>query len=118
MEVAPHGITELDRGPGQMVEPLPVALEVDVRVELGSHENLVARLVAAKFLRAVVVVENHPGHHAKVSPDGPLGAPLPLEHELAVARVIAALKGCLHLLENGRSEERRVGKECRSRWSP
>ena len=25
---------------------------------------------------------------------------------------------CEHLGENGRSEERRVGKECRSRWSP
>src|SRR3989475_9063368 len=25
---------------------------------------------------------------------------------------------CLHLLLDARSEERRVGKECRSRWSP
>ena len=25
---------------------------------------------------------------------------------------------CLHLAEPVRSEERRVGKECRSRWSP
>ena len=24
----------------------------------------------------------------------------------------------VHVLESGRSEERRVGKECRSRWSP
>src|SRR2546426_12627774 len=26
--------------------------------------------------------------------------------------------GVLRLIESGRSEERRVGKECRSRWSP
>ena len=25
---------------------------------------------------------------------------------------------CIMLMTNGRSEERRVGKECRSRWSP
>ena len=30
-------------------------------------------------------------------------------------RTLSALKKCR---ENDRSEERRVGKECRSRWSP
>ena len=28
------------------------------------------------------------------------------------------LQGISHLVEGMRSEERRVGKECRSRWSP
>src|SRR3712207_9174506 len=40
--------------------------------------------------------------------------PLRLEHEL----VPASLDGGPQLLRVGRSEERRVGKECRSRWSP
>ena len=32
---------------------------------------------------------------------------------------IEAVNGCEKLaMEYGRSEERRVGKECRSRWSP
>src|SRR2546429_3950032 len=34
---------------------------------------------------------------------------------LMTARAVGALKA---MLERGRSEERRVGKECRSRWSP
>src|SRR5258708_24225704 len=36
--------------------------------------------------------------------------------EAAIAKGAAAK--LVELLENGRSEERRVGKECRSRWSP
>ena len=32
--------------------------------------------------------------------------------------VVAIQKGTSKVLEVGRSEERRVGKECRSRWSP
>src|SRR5256885_11585416 len=38
-----------------------------------------------------------------------------LGHELR--NPLAAIKGGLRLLQS-RSEERRVGKECRSRWSP
>ena len=33
-------------------------------------------------------------------------------------KVLIALKQPERILEVGRSEERRVGKECRSRWSP
>src|SRR5256885_12086212 len=33
-------------------------------------------------------------------------------------RVIAQKLGVAYVLEGSRSEERRVGKECRSRWSP
>src|SRR3989454_11704304 len=36
----------------------------------------------------------------------------------AITSAIGALKGPLHGGANERSEERRVGKECRSRWSP
>ena len=40
----------------------------------------------------------------------------------AAAAAIAELSGAdgitVHLREDPRSEERRVGKECRSRWSP
>ena len=31
---------------------------------------------------------------------------------------VEAAQIMLHVHKNGRSEERRVGKECRSRWSP
>ena len=34
-----------------------------------------------------------------------------------VVTIVTAQKG-ISLLESKRSEERRVGKECRSRWSP
>src|SRR2546430_17729432 len=41
------------------------------------------------------------------------------DHELAVETVNAAGKlGHAGIEIDGRSEERRVGKECRSRWSP
>ena len=37
---------------------------------------------------------------------------------LATGRAPFSAKEFLHLLPINRSEERRVGKECRSRWSP
>src|SRR2546422_9751356 len=36
----------------------------------------------------------------------------------SVARKLAALRSWFRFLVRRRSEERRVGKECRSRWSP
>ena len=36
----------------------------------------------------------------------------------SVARKAGGQGDCYTILVNGRSEERRVGKECRSRWSP
>src|SRR3712207_5088154 len=42
-------------------------------------------------------------------------------HEMGFAREVANRMAFMHegaLVEEGRSEERRVGKECRSRWSP
>ena len=33
-------------------------------------------------------------------------------------RMTLFVSGCRHHCKNCRSEERRVGKECRSRWSP
>jgi len=38
--------------------------------------------------------------------------------EAAVARIIRAIDQQEKIVLFGRSEERRVGKECRSRWSP
>ena len=49
-----------------------------------------------------------------------LGLPLPGESLLILASVLAG-RGELSLpllMLSARSEERRVGKECRSRWSP
>ena len=40
-----------------------------------------------------------------------------LANSYAPAEIEEALEEC-HELEEARSEERRVGKECRSRWSP
>src|SRR2546426_10457302 len=42
------------------------------------------------------------------------------DHPLALARraQLGILRGSLRTWAPGRSEERRVGKECRSRWSP
>ena len=41
-------------------------------------------------------------------------APIPEEAKWVKAKEIKDISGFTH----GRSEERRVGKECRSRWSP
>src|SRR5258708_39541372 len=38
--------------------------------------------------------------------------------EKGVARATGDMMGMLATVMNARSEERRVGKECRSRWSP
>src|SRR3712207_9378608 len=53
------------------------------------------------------------------------GSPTEIEMEVSpqfeAGKQVAAQSGCLacHKFgENGRSDERRVGKECRSRWSP
>ena len=41
------------------------------------------------------------------------------QDKLALLRLIECSNGVVqHMFRNERSEERRVGKECRSRWSP
>ena len=40
------------------------------------------------------------------------------DHNDASALVALGLHALQHRGQEGRSEERRVGKECRSRWSP
>src|SRR5690606_39815853 len=42
---------------------------------------------------------------------------LPRMGELSAKNLIAAIQDSLNIALNKRSEERRVGKECRSRWS-
>ena len=50
------------------------------------------------------------------------GIPEPLASVLLVAAIVVLIAGSILLLFGSntvlRSEERRVGKECRSRWSP
>src|SRR2546425_10186103 len=53
---------------------------------------------------------------APLEPAGGIDGQAPVERRLAVERRAAGLAG-RHQAEV-RSEERRVGKECRSRWSP
>src|SRR5256886_11633831 len=59
------------------------------------------------------------------SPSNPTGAVYPPEQVEAIGRWavehgiwVIADEIYEHLTYDGRSEERRVGKECRSRWSP
>ena len=40
------------------------------------------------------------------------------ENESGKSTIHTFIRGMLFGIERGRSEERRVGKECRSRWSP
>src|SRR2546422_9251692 len=48
----------------------------------------------------------------------PLRTAPPLNTLLLTLMLGAALRECVRLFYPQRSEERRVGKECRSRWSP
>src|SRR5260221_10755882 len=45
-------------------------------------------------------------------------ARLHLDHSEEIFREIGDFQGLAHTFHLARSEERRVGKECRSRWSP
>ena len=54
-----------------------------------------------------------------------LSVVIPCYNEVGtIDRIIAAVRASPHpdkeiiVVDDGRSEERRVGKECRSRWSP
>ena len=62
-----------------------------------------ATLLAA-FVLAVWLVEPEPAAAGEEQPE----ATLPIDREIQVQGA----------RDRGRSEERRVGKECRSRWSP
>ena len=42
----------------------------------------------------------------------------PVSHHLCAAKAVDQIVGADTLTPTARSEERRVGKECRSRWSP
>src|SRR5690348_17445310 len=60
--------------------------------------DLIARIVGAQLTKSLgqsFLVENHPGATGNIALEMVAKAPA-----------------------DGRSEERRVGKECRSRWSP
>ena len=52
----------------------------------------------------------------RISRLGRFSSPGPEEYDRG--RDVLASLGIEHLAEDDRSEERRVGKECRSRWSP
>src|SRR3712207_9233304 len=68
-------------------------------------------------------VANMPGAVPVTSTRALTNATLPYVLELADRGVLAAAQASPHVADGvnvvaGRSEERRVGKECRSRWSP
>src|SRR2546425_3546898 len=74
-----------------------------------AHDRLVARLILHEPLAVFLLPELHQegeqlGGELRVSHDG--------------ARPWRALGARAYLQSRMRSEERRVGKECRSRWSP
>src|SRR6266487_5946113 len=48
----------------------------------------------------------------------PVGIVSELPHAVAVVRLAQTASRVVDPTHRGRSEERRVGKECRSRWSP
>src|SRR3712207_9051080 len=50
--------------------------------------------------------------------DDPMSALLQEHHGAAQHLIVPPRDDLLHLVHVSRSEERRVGKECRSRWSP
>ena len=56
--------------------------------------------------------------HLKMRQEFSWFAALPLIGVIAFSWAIAFFEYCLQVPANRRSEERRVGKECRSRWSP
>ena len=46
------------------------------------------------------------------------GARTPMTRCSGAFKDVSAIDLCAHAAKEARSEERRVGKECRSRWSP
>ena len=70
------------------------------------------------YCQAVVGFQIHSGHHGDTRLDGLKVAgmfswPGPIHEGHGEAAIIVDKRA-----DPGRSEERRVGKECRSRWSP
>src|SRR2546422_11530655 len=71
-------------------------------------------------------VEAFPAFITNLAGNGYVGGNVTVPHKEAAFRLVAGRDeaaeaiGAVNTLwlENGRSEERRVGKECRSRWSP
>src|SRR3712207_9391077 len=82
--------------------------EIDRAYAEALEQEGVPTLVIAKTLkgRGVSFLEDKDGLHGK---------PVKLDDE---ARALEELDSENNLLVEVRSEERRVGKECRSRWSP
>src|SRR3712207_1737622 len=98
----------------------PVAdLDVPVRVPHG-HVPRVVPATLERFFGSLLVLEVALGYHVAVHHD--------LAHRLAVLLYVVHVlvhyayqvggDVALALASHDRSEERRVGKECRSRWSP
>ena len=80
-----------------------------IRIKLKAYDHKSLDLSAAK------IVETAKKTGADVS--GPI--PLPTEKEVVtILRAVHKYKDSREQFERSRSEERRVGKECRSRWSP
>src|SRR2546425_8437141 len=87
-------------------------------VGLGAGETLLVLtalesfdwVLAHRAQYGIRVISNSWGTTGSFSPDDPINVASKTAHDAGVVVVFAA--------GNSRSEERRVGKECRSRWSP
>ena len=78
----------------------------------------------AQMLKGGVIMDVVTAEHAKIAEDAGACAVMALERVPADIRAnggVARMSDpelILKIIDSVRSEERRVGKECRSRWSP
>src|SRR5882762_10666270 len=95
---------------------VPTDIEVAAVAPAEVKANKLAPLSPTKILR--VPLTSTTGLERKLDP-GVTVAPVMVHPPRIVPLGIVALKvNCVAVAEATRSEERRVGKECRSRWSP
>src|SRR2546430_11478714 len=100
--------------PGHIASVRRLGLETGATLRVVVDDLATAQALAGSGLHVWLKVDCG-NHRAGVDPSGP--------YALAVARELAreqglTFDGILSHSGHARSEERRVGKECRSRWSP
>ena len=125
--------SKLDRDVAIKVLPLSIAGDPETLGRFEREAKAVAALSHPNILAihdfgnqggiAYAVTELLEGETLRGKLDtGPIPQRLAIDYALQIARGLSAAheKGIVHrdLKPDNRSEERRVGKECRSRWSP
>src|SRR3989449_8253936 len=94
-------------------------LELPLQVEAGQAKRLRAHLeVGRQFYNAVLSEGQKRLRRMRADPAWQEARAIPRAQKQERARAFARLRRQFGFSEYGRSEERRVGKECRSRWSP